>query len=226
MVRRWDLYTSFGFFSSPSRLSPSFSSSSPSSPLHRPIHLDKSLGWSTTKKTQPATSIRTGRRTNMCSYCRYLTDERSPGEDDDDRYRPVYLQPSRPHRSCHPTLMLRLVGITIFFLMLNMTIVLSQSSQTQQQRDQSSSKILEKNPQGNQRAFVLILGKFNFLFFVASSWCRPYLMMRTMSEAWRLCAELARQREREDNCNDGFSYQCFYWLSKWWILFNLSAGHS
>lgn len=216
------VYIVWLFSSSPSLLSPSFSSSSPSSPRHRPIHLDKSLGWSTTKKTQPATSIRTGRGTKMCSYCRYLTDERSPGDDDDGRYRPVYLQPSRPHRSCHPTLMLRLVGITIFFLMLNMTIVLSQSSQTQQQRDQSSSKILEKNPQGNQRAFVLILGKFNLLFFfVASSWCRPYLMMRTMSER-----ESEAGRQAGDNCNDDFSYQCFYWLSKWWILFNLSVGHS
>jgi hypothetical protein len=34
--------------------------------------------------------------------------------------------------------------------MLNITIVLSQSSQIQQQRDQSSSKILEKNSQGKK----------------------------------------------------------------------------
>jgi hypothetical protein len=89
----------------------------------------------------------------MCYYCRYLADERSNSDgDDNDRYSSVYYQRSHPPRSCHVALILRLVGITIFFLMLNMTIVLSQSSQIQQQRDQSSSKILETNSQGNHIA--------------------------------------------------------------------------
>lgn len=122
----------------------------------------------------------------MCYYCRYLTHERSTrtvdGEDfrhdhNCDRYLSVSIHQTSPSRSCHLTLILRLVGITLFFLILNITIVLSQSSQIQQHRDQSSSNILQTNSQGNHLPFLLIFVEFNFLFLIVSSmWSRSYLM--------------------------------------------------
>ena len=127
-----------------------------------------------------------GRSKNMCYYCRYLAHEGSTrtvsGEDfrhahHCDGYLSMSLHPTSPSRSCHLTLILRLVGITLFFLLLNITIVLSQSSQIQQHRDQSSSNILQTNSQGNHLPFLLILVEFNFLFLILSSmWARSYLM--------------------------------------------------
>ncbi|UJR15702.1 hypothetical protein I4U23_002635 [Adineta vaga] len=81
----------------------------------------------------------------MCYYCRYLAHKNSINYDveqyfvDNIKYRHV--------KSCYFTTILHLIGITMFFVMLNITIVFSQSSQIQQQKDQSSSKILEKTPQ-------------------------------------------------------------------------------
>jgi hypothetical protein len=93
----------------------------------------------------------------MCFYCRYLTHKRSNGEDDDHQYIPY-----RHTRSCHLPTLLRLIGMTILFVMFNITIVLSQSSQIQQQRDQSSSKVLEQNSQGRTKNIfsIFILQKF------------------------------------------------------------------
>lgn len=78
----------------------------------------------------------------MCYYCRYLAHEKSVHYNDNDHSN-IYssykdVRTSSNHRSCH------LLAITLFFVMLNMTIVLCQSSQIQQQ-DPSSSKILGKN---------------------------------------------------------------------------------
>ena len=84
----------------------------------------------------------------MCYYCRYLAHKKSISYDDVETF-PKDIQ-HRHIRSCHITIWLRLIGITLFFVMLNITIVLSQSSQIQQQRDQSSSKVLEKTPQGKK----------------------------------------------------------------------------
>ena len=94
----------------------------------------------------------------MCYYCRYLAHEKSISYDDVDLHYSNELK-SRAKRSCHLDTFIRLIVITSFFVMLNVTIVLSQSSQIQQQRDQSSSKILEQNSQGRRRR------KVNFLMF-------------------------------------------------------------
>jgi len=99
----------------------------------------------------------------MCYYCRYLANEKSISYDD-DQYFPKDVK-YRHIRSCHLATILRLIGITIFFVMLNITIVLSQSSQIQQQRDQASSKILEKNPQGKLSSSIFILEDEIFSFF-------------------------------------------------------------
>ncbi|CAF1261884.1 unnamed protein product [Adineta steineri] len=73
--------------------------------------------------------------------------EKSISYDDDEQYYPKNIK-YHSVRSCYFATLLRLVSITIFFVMLNITIVFSQSSQIQQQqKDQSSSKILDKNSQ-------------------------------------------------------------------------------
>jgi hypothetical protein len=86
----------------------------------------------------------------MCYYCRYLANEKSISYDDDNYYYSENVK-YYSRRSCHLNTLLCLIGLTSFFVMLNITLVLSQSSQIQQQRDQSSSKILEKNPQGKKK---------------------------------------------------------------------------
>ncbi|CAF0795957.1 unnamed protein product [Rotaria sp. Silwood1] len=85
----------------------------------------------------------------MCYYCRYLANDKSNSggdddDDDDDQYFPKDIKYRRT-RSCHLATILRLISITMVFVMFNITIVLSQSPQNQQHRDQSSSKILELN---------------------------------------------------------------------------------
>jgi hypothetical protein len=89
----------------------------------------------------------------MCYYCRYLAHQKSVGYD--QQYFSKVIK-HRHIRSCDITTCLRLIGITIFFVMLNITIVFSQSSQVQQQRDQSSSKILENTPQGKSFSYLFI----------------------------------------------------------------------
>jgi hypothetical protein len=93
----------------------------------------------------------------MCCYCRYLAHEKSISSDggggDDDQYSYSKNVKYDSKRSCHLTTIFRLIGLTSFFVMLNLTIVLSQSSQIQQQQDQSTSKILDKNSQGNNVIF-------------------------------------------------------------------------
>jgi hypothetical protein len=92
----------------------------------------------------------------MCYYCRYLAHEKSINYDD-EHYFPEDIK-YHSIRSCHLATILRLIGMTIFFVMLNTTIVLSQqSSQIQQQRDQSSSKILERNTQGKKETNQFLL---------------------------------------------------------------------
>ncbi|CAF1029267.1 unnamed protein product [Rotaria magnacalcarata] len=85
----------------------------------------------------------------MCYYCRYLENEKTKKfiERNHVQYDQYIAQgiKYRHSRSCDLTTALRLIGMTIFFVMLNVTIVLSQSSQVQQQKDQSSSKILVTN---------------------------------------------------------------------------------
>jgi hypothetical protein len=85
----------------------------------------------------------------MCYYCRYLENKKSISYDD----KKYSLDNIKYHstRTCHLATLLRLIGITIIFVMLNITFVFSQSSQIQQQRDQSSSKVLEKNSQGKKK---------------------------------------------------------------------------
>ena len=82
----------------------------------------------------------------MCYYCRYLAHEKLISYDD-EQYLSNHVKYHHV-RSCYLTTVLRLIGITLFFVMLNITIVLSQSSQVQQQKDQSS--------QGKKQRFVSI----------------------------------------------------------------------
>ena len=81
----------------------------------------------------------------MCYYCRYLAHEKTVHHHSNiySSYKDVKI------RSCH------LLTITLFFVILNVTIVLCQSSQIQQQQDSSSSKILEKYSQGNNQLTFL-----------------------------------------------------------------------
>lgn len=83
----------------------------------------------------------------MCYYCRYLAHEKSIAHlNICSSYNDVKTSSSSSNRSCH------LLAMTLFFVLLNVTIVLCQSSQIQQQqRDQSSSKILERYSQGNDQ---------------------------------------------------------------------------
>lgn len=94
----------------------------------------------------------------MCYYCRYLAHEKSINYDDKEYFRDNVKY--QTIKSCHLALLLRLIGITIFFILFNITLVLSQSSQVQQQRDQSSSKILERNSQGRTKQ------KYDFFFYL------------------------------------------------------------
>lgn len=59
---------------------------------------------------------------------------------------------SKHHRtqSYHLTMPICLVSLTLFFILLNITLVLSQSSQIQQQRQQTPHKIFEENHRGKK----------------------------------------------------------------------------
>jgi hypothetical protein len=94
----------------------------------------------------------------MCYYCCYLTHANSSSLPsniyDDSQYFPYYFKRRRT-QSYQLTVPLCLVSLTLFFILLNITFVLSQSSQIQQQRDQSSNKILQENSRGkNKHIFV------------------------------------------------------------------------
>ncbi|CAF2081197.1 unnamed protein product [Rotaria magnacalcarata] len=84
----------------------------------------------------------------MCHYCCYLTHMNaslSPNSHGTSQCIPQYLK-CRRTGSCSLTVSLCLVSLTIFFVMLNTTLVLSHSSRIQQQqREQSSNKILQEN---------------------------------------------------------------------------------
>ena len=91
----------------------------------------------------------------MCYYCRYLAHEKSVhyNNDDNENHSNVYSSfyndvKSPSNRSCH------LIVLTLFFVLLNLTIVLCQSSQIQQQRDQTSSKLFEKYSQGRHHLIL------------------------------------------------------------------------
>jgi hypothetical protein len=91
----------------------------------------------------------------MCHYCCYLTHAKSSSLSpsniyDDNQYFPQYFKRRRT-RSYHLTVPLCLVSLTLFFILLNITLVLSQSSQVQQQREQSSNKILQENSRGKNK---------------------------------------------------------------------------
>ncbi|CAF1455297.1 unnamed protein product, partial [Adineta ricciae] len=80
----------------------------------------------------------------MCHYCAYLAHVKSSTSSSQNSYSLNYYQ-QRQARSYNLTVPFCLVSLTLFFVLLNITLVLSQSSQVQQQRDQSSNKILEGN---------------------------------------------------------------------------------
>lgn len=87
----------------------------------------------------------------MCYYCRYLTHVNSSSSlssqniYDDNQYIP-YDTKHRHTQSCNITMSLCLVTLTSFFVILNITLVLSQSPQIQ--RQQISNKILQENSRG------------------------------------------------------------------------------
>ena len=59
-------------------------------------------------------------------------------------------------QSYHLTMPICLVSLTLFFILLNITLVLSQSSQTQQQRQQTSHQILEQNSRGKKTILTYV----------------------------------------------------------------------
>ena len=86
----------------------------------------------------------------MCHYCCYLTHVKfslSSNISHNNQYSLHYYKQNHT-RSYNLTIPFCLVSLTLFFILLNITLVLSQSSQIQQQRDQSSNKILEENSRG------------------------------------------------------------------------------
>ncbi|UJR30928.1 hypothetical protein I4U23_018440 [Adineta vaga] len=85
----------------------------------------------------------------MCHYCAYLKHVQSSSSTNisNQNSSSVRYHQQRQIRSYNLTVPLCLVSLTLFFIMLNVTLVLSQSSQIQQQRDQSSNKILQDTPQ-------------------------------------------------------------------------------
>lgn len=84
----------------------------------------------------------------MCYYCRYLANDKSIALTAENDYYRANVKYQTARASHLPTL-IRLLALTCFFVILNLTIVLSQSSQLQQQNDQS--KLLEKNSQGTEK---------------------------------------------------------------------------
>ena len=91
----------------------------------------------------------------MCYYCRYLENEKSNSYDDE---KDLADNSEYYHkRSCYLTTIIRLIIMTFVFVMFNITIVLSQSSQTQQERHRPLSNMLEKSADGKCSCFVLIL---------------------------------------------------------------------
>ncbi|CAF3865798.1 unnamed protein product [Rotaria sordida] len=91
----------------------------------------------------------------MCYYCYYLTHVNSSTSSsssnihNNNQYFRYYFK-RRRMRSYNVTMSLCLVSLTLFFVMLNITLVLSQPSQIQQQQQQqqherSSNKILQQN---------------------------------------------------------------------------------
>ncbi|CAF4065802.1 unnamed protein product, partial [Rotaria magnacalcarata] len=77
----------------------------------------------------------------MCHYCCYLTHMNaslSPNSHGTSQCIPQYLK-CRRTGSCSLTVSLCLVSLTIFFVMLNTTLVLSHSSRIQQQQREQSS---------------------------------------------------------------------------------------
>lgn len=87
----------------------------------------------------------------MCHYCCYLTHRKSvvaaAASANDAQCFPHYFKRHR-RSSCHVTIPLCLVSLTLFFIMLNITLVLSQSSQSQQQAEQLLTNILEDDSRG------------------------------------------------------------------------------
>ena len=88
----------------------------------------------------------------MCHYCAYLAHVKSSTTSSQNSYSLNYYH-QRQARSYNLTVPFCLVSLTLFFVLLNITLVLSQSSQVQQQRDQSSNKILEENSRGTAISF-------------------------------------------------------------------------
>ena len=103
----------------------------------------------------------------MCHYCSYLVYSKSSSSSssssssttvtavtdiyDDNQYFPHYFKRYRT-QSYQLTVPLCLVSLTLFFILLNITLVLSQSSNIQQhERDQSSKKILQENSRGKTK---------------------------------------------------------------------------
>ena len=111
----------------------------------------------------------------MCYYCRYLTYVKSSSSSsnisDNNQYFPHYFKHHRT-RSYHLTVPLCLVSLTLFFVTLNVALVLSQSSQIQQQRDQSSNKILQDNSRGKTKKHLERLDQFKlFIMNILCCFC-------------------------------------------------------
>lgn len=91
----------------------------------------------------------------MCYYCRYLAHANSSLSSDiynTNQYIPHDLKCRRTY-SYNLTISLCLASLTSFFVMLNITLVLSQPSQVQQQqREQISNRILQENTRGNKKS--------------------------------------------------------------------------
>ncbi len=101
----------------------------------------------------------------MCHYCCYLAHVHSTSLSsniyDNNQYFSSHSKQQQQHRtrSSPLTVPLCLVSLTLFFILLNITLVLSQSSRIQQ-GEQSPNKILEENSRGKENKLILICTSF------------------------------------------------------------------
>ena len=87
----------------------------------------------------------------MCYYCYYLTHIQSsslPTIYDDNQRIPIHFK-RHPTRLYCFNVPLYLISLTLFFVTLNTTLVLSQPPRAQQQ-ERSSSQILIENPKSKK----------------------------------------------------------------------------
>lgn len=103
----------------------------------------------------------------MCHYCCYLAHVNGSSSSTSDLNKQSISRPSKHQRtqSYHLTMPICLVSLTLFFILLNITLVLSQSSQFQQQQQTPHHILEQKNSRGKKTILTYVqLRRNSFLF--------------------------------------------------------------